>query len=56
MEIKRLYKTGNYTQKELGLKYGIARSMVGRIVHGLSWKSNFNIGGEAKAWYTIAKE
>ena len=36
-EIRSLYKTGKYTQKELGKEYGIKRSAVGDIVNYKSW-------------------
>lgn len=33
-EIKRLYATGNYTQKEIGYMYGINRGTVSRLCSG----------------------
>lgn len=37
-EMRRLYASGNYTQKELGNRYGIGRQAVGKIVNGRRWK------------------
>jgi len=37
-EIRRLYATGNFTQRELALEFGIARSAIGKIVRRQAWK------------------
>ena len=34
--IKQLYSTGNYTQKELAIEYGISRNSIRRIIQGKS--------------------
>lgn len=36
-EIKDLYKTGNYYQRELGEKYGISQACISRILLGLAY-------------------
>lgn len=36
--IRELYSTGNYTQEELGAKYGITREAIGKIVKYQNWK------------------
>ena len=38
-KIRRLYKTGKYTQKRLGRKYGVASSTIGQITSGRKWRS-----------------
>ncbi len=37
-EIYRLYKTGNYTQPELGTMFGVNYRTISAIVCGVSWK------------------
>jgi predicted XRE-type DNA-binding protein len=36
-QLRALYKTGNITQKQLGIQFGISQSQVGRIVRGERW-------------------
>ena len=36
-EIKNLYPTGDYTQKELGDKFGVHQATIADILHGRSW-------------------
>jgi len=36
-EIRRLYSTGKYYQRELGIRFGVSRSEIGRIVNGIMW-------------------
>jgi hypothetical protein len=37
-EIRRLYASGKYSQSQLGRKFGITQTSVGRIVNRLNWK------------------
>lgn len=37
-EIRRLYATGRYSQRDLGRKYGVYHSTVGRIIRRKTWK------------------
>jgi len=37
-EIRNKFATGNYTQKQLGIEYGVDRTNIGLIVHNKSWK------------------
>jgi len=37
-EIRRLYATGNFTQQELALKFGVAQSVISDIVKRKKWK------------------
>jgi hypothetical protein len=37
-EIKKLYSTGNYYQRELALMYGITQCEVSQITRGVTWK------------------
>jgi len=37
-EIRELYKTGRFTQKELGEKYGMGHTIIGAIINNKSWK------------------
>jgi len=37
-EIRRLYATGDFTQKELALKFGVSQSVVSGIVQRRTWK------------------
>jgi hypothetical protein len=37
LEIRGLYKLGNITQRELGLKYGVGRLAIHDIIHGRNW-------------------
>jgi len=39
-EIRELYSTGSYTQKELAEKFGIAQAHVSRLVHFVQWPKN----------------
>jgi hypothetical protein len=36
-EMRRLYATGRYTTKELGLRFGVAGNTAGRAVNGTGW-------------------
>lgn len=36
-EIRTLYKTGNYTQKELGNKYNLSQGMISCIINNKNW-------------------
>lgn len=36
--IKDLYASGKYSQTEIGKKYGISHTQVGKIVRGKAWK------------------
>jgi DNA-binding XRE family transcriptional regulator len=38
LEIRKLYKEGNYTHKELALKYGVIRQTIGDIINKKRWK------------------
>lgn len=38
LEIKRLYKTGKYTYKQIGESFNIEHTAIYRIMHGKSWK------------------
>lgn len=42
MEIRELYKTGNYTHKQLGDLYGVKRHTITRIINGTRWKYESN--------------
>jgi hypothetical protein len=37
-EIRKLYGTGGYTQKQLANRFGVSHSTVGRIANNLIWK------------------
>lgn len=37
LQIRKLYKKGNITQKVLGLKYGVGRLAIHDIIHGKNW-------------------
>ena len=37
-EVRRLYATGEFTQQELGLRFGVSQTMIGFIVRRKSWK------------------
>ena len=39
-EIRDLYKTGNYTQKELAEKYGVSFATISGIILNKNWKNN----------------
>jgi DNA-directed RNA polymerase specialized sigma24 family protein len=39
VEIRKLYKTGNYTQPALAAKYGVARTTIQGIIEGRSYKA-----------------
>ena len=47
VEIRDLYATGNYTQTELGERYGITRPAISHITLGDVW---VHAGGSCKAW------
>ena len=36
-DIRRLYATGEHTQKELGHRFGIHRTAVGKVINGILW-------------------
>ena|SRR3990170_2648491 len=38
-EIKYLYNTGNYTQKEIGKIYNITGQTVSKIIHNIRWNN-----------------
>lgn len=38
IKIRRLYATGKHTQRALAEMFGVARSLIGRIILGESWK------------------
>ena len=38
LEIRKLYATGNYYQKELGKKFGVCQQLIGHIVNNKLWK------------------
>jgi len=38
LEIRRLYKTGNYTQKDLGEMFGVDHSHISNIINRKTWK------------------
>ncbi|MEK6878045.1 MAG: HNH endonuclease signature motif containing protein [Nanoarchaeota archaeon] len=38
LKIRKLYKTGNYLQKELALFFNVSRANIGYIVKNKSWK------------------
>lgn len=38
LEIKSLYSTGKYTQKQLGKMFGVQEETAGRIIRGKAWK------------------
>lgn len=38
LSIRRLYETGKYTQKEIGLMFGQSRMNIGKIVNRINWK------------------
>jgi hypothetical protein len=38
IEIREKYKTGKYTQKKLGEKYGVSRQTVQSIIYGINWR------------------
>lgn len=37
VEIRKIYKTGNITQKILGVEYGVSRSTIGEIIRKSIW-------------------
>ena len=37
-EVRRLYATGKFTQRELGLRFGVDRRTISQIVNRLRWK------------------
>lgn len=39
-EIRHLWKTGKYLQKELAIKYGVPRSHISLIVNNKTWKTD----------------
>ena len=39
LEIRKLYATGKYTQKELSLIYNVKSNSISCIVNGLTWKN-----------------
>jgi predicted XRE-type DNA-binding protein len=39
IEIRRLYATGTLSQRVLGERFGVAQSVVGRILNRKIWKS-----------------
>lgn len=38
IEIRRLYKNGNITQKQLALQYEVSHTVVSKIIRGTTWK------------------
>ena len=38
IEIRKLYKTGKYTQKELAYKYNISTPQICKIINKKHWK------------------
>jgi hypothetical protein len=38
LDIRKLYKTGNYTQKELGKKYNVIHQAISNIINNKIWK------------------
>jgi len=44
-EIREKYNTGKYTQKDLGLEYGVTESCIGRIVRNEIWIENQVLAG-----------
>ena len=36
-EIKTLYKSGVYTQRAIGLKFGVLQNTISRVVNGVRW-------------------
>lgn len=51
-EIRRLERSSELTQKEIGEIYGISQVMVGKIINNQSHVTNLKIGGEANAKLT----
>lgn len=51
-DIKRLYSTGNYTQRSLGFKFKVHQATIGRIVNGLRWRHTYNPVGTEPAIVT----
>ena len=39
-EIRALYNTGNYTQKELAEKYGVFQTTISKIINNKKWRKN----------------
>ena len=37
IEMRKKYKTGNYTYADLGKEYGIGNSTAGEVVRGITW-------------------
>ena len=42
IKIRKLYKTGKYTQKKIGNMFGVSHSNISYIVNGHGWK-HFNL-------------
>lgn len=40
LEIKRLYATGEWTQKKIAEKFGVCRSNITLIINGYNWKES----------------
>lgn len=38
LEIRNLYSTGNFMQKELGIKYGVSQKLISCIITNKNWK------------------
>lgn len=51
-EIRRLERSSELTQKEIGEIYGISQAMVGKIINNQAHITNLKIGGEANAKLT----
>ena len=41
-EIRRLYATGQYTQRKLGFMYGVAQCHISAITRGHLWRHSFH--------------
>jgi len=39
-EIRKKYKTGDYTHRRLGEEYGVGHSTIGSILRNITWKEN----------------
>jgi hypothetical protein len=47
-EIKKLARTDKYTQKELGIKFGLSQAMIGRIINEIAHHKDLRLGADSE--------